>query len=247
MNTSWDRSTRHRAHPKRNVLGGKGFGGNICHIFRAMENSPTSAAELKSDPDSLQLDQFPLDQQWSPLGLYHALHNHLRHPDDRQPERKGGVAVRSCSWLLTGARQRLDVYVFPWGGLRGVADFVHGKMDGMHVTVKPLRRPPSKPFHAFEHLFLLCRGFSAFWPARFSTSSRPIVIFCLKSFRLIRHDSSNFFHLCLLSLSAVQSSKERLHISFAKHINISPPASEGMRALSLCCQGGWHIRTRSRS
>ena len=43
----------------------------------------------------------------------------------------------------------------------------------------------SKPFHALEHLFLLCRGFSAFWPAGFSTSSRPIVIFRLIIFRLV--------------------------------------------------------------
>ena len=40
----------------------------------------------------------------------------------------------------------------------------------------------SKPFHALEHLFLLFRGFSAFWPAGFSTSSRPIVIFRLITF-----------------------------------------------------------------
>ena len=46
---------------------------------------------------------------------------------------EGREACRSCSWLLTGARQRLAVDVFPRGGFRGVADFVHGKMDGMHV------------------------------------------------------------------------------------------------------------------
>ena len=50
----------------------------------------------------------------------------------------------------------------------------------------------SKPFHALEHLFLLCRGFSAFWPAGFSTS-RPIVIFRLIIFRLVRHDRFIFF------------------------------------------------------
>ena len=63
----------------------------------------------------------------------------------------------------------------------------------------------SKPFHALEHLFLLCRGFSAFWPAGFSTSSRPIVIFRLIIFRLVRHDRFIFFHLCLLSLSVLSS------------------------------------------
>ena len=51
----------------------------------------------------------------------------------------------------------------------------------------------SKPFHALEHLFLLCRGFSAFWPAGFSTSSRRIVIFRLIIFRLVRHDRFIFF------------------------------------------------------
>ena len=71
---------RHLARTKRNALGGKGFGGNIfvahawredlCHfthqfvsclfLFRAMENPPTSAAELDSDPDSPHLDQFSL-------------------------------------------------------------------------------------------------------------------------------------------------------------------------------------------
>ena len=61
----------------------------------------------------------------------------------------------------------------------------------------------SKPFHALEHLFLLCRGFSAFWPAGFSISSRPVVIFRLIIFRLVRHDHFIFFHLCLLSLSVL--------------------------------------------
>ena len=58
----------------------------------------------------------------------------------------------------------------------------------------------SKPFHALEHLFLLCRGFSAFWPAGFSTSSRPIVNFRLIIFRLVRHDRFSFFFSSLSSL-----------------------------------------------
>ena len=113
VNTSWDRSTRHRAHPKRNALGGKVLAGtfcrtwreNLCHfthqfvscsfLFRAMENPPTSAAlaELDSDPDSPHLDQFPPGQQRSSLGLYHSLHNHLRHPDDRRTTWKEGRRV----------------------------------------------------------------------------------------------------------------------------------------------------------
>ena len=110
--TSWDCSSRHRAHPKRNALGGKGFGGNIfvahggkvfaisltssfpvCFLFRAMEHPPTSVAELDSDPDSPQLNQSSHDPQWSPMGLHHSLHYHLRHPDDRRPGRNGGVSI----------------------------------------------------------------------------------------------------------------------------------------------------------
>ena len=104
-----------------------------------MENPPTSAAlaELDSDPDSPHLDQFLPGQQRSSLGLYHSLHNHLRHPDDRRTTWKEGRRVDldlALNWLFTGARQRLAVDVFPRsGGFRGVADFVHGKMDGMHV------------------------------------------------------------------------------------------------------------------
>ena len=60
-----------------------------------------------------------------------------------------------------------------------------------------LRCPPSKPFHALEHLFLLCCGCSAFWPARFSTSSRPIVIVRLISFRLVLQD--RFFFIFVFS------------------------------------------------
>ena len=150
VSTSWDRSTRHRAHPKQNRLGGKGFGGNIfvAHggkivaislttsfpvhfLFRAMENLPTSAADLDSDPDSPHLDQSPLDQQRSPLGLYHSLHYHLRHPDDRRPGRKGGVStlLLASHWSKAKASCRR----ISSGGFRGVADFFHGKMDGMHV------------------------------------------------------------------------------------------------------------------
>ena len=111
--SSCDRSILHRAHPKRNALGGKVLAGTfLSHMagrslpfhspvrflsvsFRAMENPPTSAAlaELDSDPDSPHLDQFPAGQQRSSLGLYHSLHNHLRHPDDRRKTWKEGRRV----------------------------------------------------------------------------------------------------------------------------------------------------------
>ena len=113
-----------------------------------------------------------------------------------------------------------------------------------------LRRPPWKRFHALEHLFLLCRGFSAFWPARFSTSSRPIVIFRLTSFCLVRHDRFFIFvfSLCLLCLPRNAFTFVFYYLAIlAKHINISPSASDGIKVLSLCRQSGWHIRTGSRS
>ena len=75
-------------------------------------------------------------RQRSPLGLYHSLHNHLRHPDDRRPGKKGrrvdaDLALGFSPVLrskVTASCRRLSS-----GGFRGVADFVHGKMDGMHV------------------------------------------------------------------------------------------------------------------
>ena len=181
-------------------------------IFRAMGNPPTSAAEIDSDPDSPQLDQSPLDQQWFPLGQYHSPHHHLRRPDDRRPGRKGGVSILLSASYRSKAKascQRLSSGGGGGGG-RVVANFVHGKMDGMHCEAL-LRRPPSESVSTHSSiLVLVCRGFSAFWPARFSPSSRPIVIFHLTSFRLVRHDRF-FFNLCLLSLS-VLSSKVHLHI-----------------------------------
>ena len=95
-----------------------------------MENPPTSAAKLDSDPDPPQLDQSLLDQQRSPLGLKHSLHCHLRDPDDRRPGRKGGVLIL----LLASHRSKAKASCVSSGGFRGVADFVHnGKVDGMHV------------------------------------------------------------------------------------------------------------------
>ena len=72
------------------------------------------SSELDSDPDSPHLDQFPLDQQRSLLGLYHSLHNHLRHPDDRRTTWKEGrrVDLDLALGFFTGARQQLAVDVF---------------------------------------------------------------------------------------------------------------------------------------
>ena len=75
-------------------------------------------------------------RQRSPLGLYHSLHNHLRHPDDRRPGKKGRCVDVDLALgfspvfrsKATASCRRLSS-----GGFRGVADFVHGNMDGMHV------------------------------------------------------------------------------------------------------------------
>ena len=104
---------RHLARTNRNALGGKGFGGNIfvAHggkIFAISAFSLTSSFPVCffSEPwkirRSLQLRLTPTltlhtwisfhffgGRQRSPLGLHHSLHNHLRHPDDRRPGKKG--------------------------------------------------------------------------------------------------------------------------------------------------------------
>ena len=257
-------------HPKRNAMGGKGFGGNIfvahggktfassltssfpvCFLFRAMGNPPTSAAELDSDPDSPQLDQSPLDQQRSLLDLCHSLHYHLRHPDDRRPGRKGGVSIL----LLASHRSKSTANCrrLSSGGFRGVADFVHGKMDGMHVwstasssTFEAFPRTrvcvftlpglfcilASQVFNFFScdrHFLSDKFSFGSSWPFSFFVIVFSLCLFCLPR---------NAFTLVLYQLAIL-----------AKHINISPSASDGMRILSLCngCrQCGWHIRTRSR-
>ena len=264
VNTSWDRSTRHRAHPKRNALGGKGFGGYIfvAHggkifamsltssfpvrfLFRAMENPPTSAAELDCDPDFPQLDQSPLDQQWSLPGLYHSLHYHLCRPDDRRPGRKGGVSILLLASYRSKAKascRRLS------GGFRGVADFVHGKMDRMHVwsiasssTFDAFPRTQAFVFAgAFLHSgqpgfqLLLVRSSFFVWQVFvwFVMTVFFIFVFSLCLFCLPR----NAFTIVLYFLAIL-----------ANHINISSSASNGMKVLSLCRQSGWHIRTRSRS
>ena len=138
----------------------KGFGGNIfvAHgwkIFAISVFSLTSSFPVFffSEPwkirRPLQLSLTPTltlytwisfhffgGRQRSPLGLYHSLHNHLRHPDDRRPGKKGrrvdaDLALGFSSVLrskATASCRRLSS-----GRFRGVADFVHGKTDGMHV------------------------------------------------------------------------------------------------------------------
>ena len=250
---------------KTNALGGKGFGGN-AHGWKILAISLTSSflfaffsepwkirrpLQLSLTP-TLTLDSWirsrsPLDQQRSPLSLYHSLHYHLRHPDDRRPGRKGGVSI-----LLLASHQskaKASCRRLSSGGFRSVADFVHGKIDGMHVW----GTASSSPFEAFPRtravLFLHCRSFSAFWPARFSTSSCPIIIFRLTSFRLVRHDRFFLFAFsrCLFCLPRNAFTLVLCYLAIpANPISISPSASDGMRVLSLCRQSGWHILTRGR-
>ena len=142
-------------------------------------------------------------------------------------KKKGGVSIQIlplASHRYYRARQRQAVDVFPrrgggGGGFRGVADFVHGKMDGMHVWSTAW----SSTFEAFPrtrafvftlpwlYCILASQGFNFFSSDRhFSSdkfsfgSSWPLCF---------------FFHLCLLSFS-VLSSKESLHIGLVLFGNL---------------------------
>ena len=95
---------------KTKRAGWQGFGGNIfvAHGGKIFAISLTSSFPVCffSEPwkisRPLQLSLTPTltlhtwisfhffsGRQRSPLGLYHSLHNHLRHPDDRRPGKKG--------------------------------------------------------------------------------------------------------------------------------------------------------------
>ena len=138
---------RHLARTNRNALGGKGFGGNIfvAHggkIFAISVFSLTSSFPVFffffSEPwkirRPLQLSLTPTltlhtwisfhlfgGRQRSPLGLYHSLHNHLRHPDDRRPGKKGGVSYHSLH-----------------NHLRHPDDRRPGKKGGVSMQIMPL-------------------------------------------------------------------------------------------------------------
>ena len=75
--------------------------------------------------------------QRSPLGpVHHSLHNHLRHPDDRRPGKKGRRVDPDLALgfpPVLRSKATATCRCLSSGGFRGVADFVHGKMDGMHV------------------------------------------------------------------------------------------------------------------
>ena len=152
---------RHLARTNRNALGGKGFGGNIfvAHggkIFAISVFSPSSFPVFFfffSEPwkirRPLQLSLTPTltlhtwisfhffgGRQRSPLGLYHSLHNHLRHPDDRRPGKKREACrCRSCPWLLTGITEQGNGKLSTsfLGGIPRCSRLWHGKMHGMHV------------------------------------------------------------------------------------------------------------------
>ena len=269
---------RHLARTNRNALGGKGFGGNIIsHMagrslpFQCFHSPVRFLFFFFSEPwkirRPLQLSLTPTltlhtwisfhffgGRQRSPLGLYHSLHNHLRHPDYRRPGKKREACrCRSCPWLLTGITEQGNGKLSTsfLGGIprcSRLCPWENGRNACVkHCFVVHLRSLS----HALEHLFLLRRGCSAFWPARFSTSSRPIVIFRLISFRLVLHDRFFFFifvfSLFLFCLPRNAFTFVLYYLAIlAKHINISPSASDGMRVLSLCLQSSWHIRTCTR-
>ena len=155
---------RHLARTNRNALGGKGFGGNIfvahggkifaisvvfthqfvsCFFFffsepwkirRPLQLSLTPTLTLHT---WISFHFFKLGgRQRSPLGLYHSLHNHLRHPDDRRPGKKGRRVDADLALgfsLVLRSKPTASCRRLSSGGFRGVADFVHGKMNGMRV------------------------------------------------------------------------------------------------------------------
>ena len=124
---------RHLARTKRNALGGKGFGMNlfVAHggkilaisVFSLTSSFPVSFfsepwkirrplhLSLTPTPTLRTLISFHFfgGRQRSPLGLYHSLHNHLRHADDRRPGKKREACrSRSCPWLLTGITEQVN-------------------------------------------------------------------------------------------------------------------------------------------
>ena len=80
-------------------------------------------------------------------------------------------------------------------GFGGNIFVAHG---GKIFAISVFSLTSSFPISFFSEPWKIRRGCSAFWPARFSTSSRPIVIFRLISFRLVLHD--RFFFSSLSSL-----------------------------------------------
>ena len=66
---------------------------SLCRVWQEEQKPGRMSKTEKYGTRGRPPDQFPLGQQRSPLGLYHSLHNHLRHPDGRQPGRKGGVSI----------------------------------------------------------------------------------------------------------------------------------------------------------
>ena len=222
-------------------------------LFRAMENPPTSAAELDSNPDSPHLDQFSL-LWWSaavstgPVSL------------TAQPS---APSWRSTTWKKREAcRCRLALGFSPVlqskatascrrlssGGFPGVADFVHGKMDGMHVWSTTAS---SSTFEAFPRT----RAFVFTMPWQFCILASQVFNF----FSSDRHFSSDkfsfgsswpfFFFIFVFSLFLFCLPRNVFTFVLyylailAKHINISPSANDGMRVLSLCLQSSWHVRT----
>ena len=105
--------------------------------------------------------------------------------------------------------QGKDYSCLSLGGFGSRADFVHGKMDGMHA-------------------------WSTAWPARFSASPCPSVIFHLTSFRLVRPYCFFFvfffifvFSLCLLCLPRNAFTLVLYFLGiFVKRININQSVSK---------------------
>ena len=182
---------------------------DLCHfthqfvscsfLFRAMENPPTSAAlaELDYDPDSPHLDQFPPGQPRSSLGLYHSLHNHLRHPDDRRTTWKEGrrCRSRSCSWLFhrskaTASCRRLASI----GGIPRCSQLCPWE-NGQNACVKLRSLSTHSSICFYFAVAFLHSGQPGFQLLLVRSSFFRLIIF-----RLVRHDCFIFFFSSLSSL-----------------------------------------------
>ena len=230
---------RHLARTKRNALGGKGFGGNISSHMAGRSlpfqcfHSPVRFlfVSFPSHEKSADLCSWALLRPWLSTsrsaftslvvgsGLHWACITHctticailtiddLKKKGTRvDPDLALGFSLVLRSEATASCRR------LSFGGIPRCtgADFVHGKMDGMHVW----STASSSTFEAFPRT----RAFVFTLPWLFCILASQVFNF----FSSDRHCSSDkfsfgsswrvfFFHLCLLSFS-VLSSKERLHI-----------------------------------
>ena len=192
---------------------------DLCHFthqwvscplsFRAMENPPTSAAWLRPWLSTAgSVSTWSAAVSTGPVSLTTICA--ILTIDDLE----GREACRSCSWLLTRARQRQAVDVFPQGGGGGgisrcgrLCPWENGRNACVkHCFIVHLRRVSTHSSICFYFAGAFLHSGQPGFQLRLVRSSFFVWQVSFGSSWLF------FFHLCLLSLS-VLSSKERLHAS----------------------------------